>query len=43
MSAELKETLKGKILYEVEATEHDATAQLLAIRKSASERLLQQR
>jgi hypothetical protein len=42
MIAELKETLKGKVLYEVEAVEHNATAQMLAIRRSASERLLQQ-
>jgi hypothetical protein len=33
MFAELKETLKGKIFYEVEASEHNARAQLLAILK----------
>jgi hypothetical protein len=42
MFAELMETLKGKIFYEVEAIAHNAMAQLVAILESASERLFEQ-
>jgi len=42
MFAELTETLKGKIFYEVEAIAHNAMAQLVAILESASEGLFEQ-
>jgi hypothetical protein len=42
MFGELMETLKGKILYEVEAIAQNAMAQLVAILEYASERLFEQ-